>query len=1440
MKYIRFICICLLCFFIPITFASNITFMGVENTTHVNQPIHLIFQGNISDYELQYQSTYDPKWYSVGNSGSSFIIPNSRVQAQGIYRFYLQHKTDNQTRFPKNTSFYIYANQVNDFFLNQSLEFGSRDSKSSGHEILASGSYEMANEIFQVKEIERFSLMYFLTGNETYKNITFELININWAGNCDPTQNDFSCSPGSGFQGSEKQGQLIYSLFQTQLYLQNKTFGDYAIEFANNNPSDCDVQSGNYVCGSNKGQGRMIQGFANAYLHTSNNSYKEILYGLINTSKDMNSTVDLAVGLSEAYLVLQNESIRQLAQEQIMSSIEDCLDDTCSDSAISSQYELLKYIPRIMKFENTSITDTQNNTVNISLYAYGLNRAFKLLNSNTTSGYCSYMREEYNCVSNYAQAYKTIGLYDFASKFPQSSIGFFDNQVLDVSLDSISIQTNFAAIVKNVTMYYKDVAETNFKNKSVSNYGFVQIPNDFGTQSLVLEYYFEDAQGFRYPHYNNTFIFVIPLSTQNLPSIFTKFNGFSLNAPLQYCDPFDNDSSCQYEYMHGKYMSALSKYAEYNDSTTEIVQLMHESIIDPDQTNSATCDPRINDFFCQSDPVNALNRPGITRGMNLIQGYTSFYTGSFDTDAIEFSQKLAYQSDTNSYVSCNIWQNSYECATSKEQYQYIHAIKELFFQTGDEILFEKLSLLTNELFDFSVDRYTTRGLIETYELFGNETFDVYINDYVQNQADDCLELFECSVEEFYENLAVVWMAYGLFEDSNYYNLGLNLLQSRPQTFRNRCDANADSQLNTFSCSDPIHQSVAIDAMYQSLQNFVQREPINVSVNISLDLPAKYDEIANATTYITSLYNQFNTTCAVTNHGSNAISFNLLVSSNLQINTTKYEITNLQPNNTTSVQFLVNSSIANQNSISCFVENFEDNKLVDVYINKSVLNVSLIHNITNPHLLQKNNNYSISLNISNQELFELQDIQLQLSEIGIIENITTTQDLVYTNTSVQIPVLLPGDNFNMTIYFLPFESYEGDFTITTTTAFNGSNIHNFPIRIDYDSFLITQNGTGERLYDKNILQFIINQTKAFNVSQLLNTILYNESLISIQNITLLHNDTLFGFTNNSFEFPLFKQNDSYVVTVSYTPLYQSAFYPIDIQLQLQTLNIFEQSTYSFNASRDLFTLTTNDITGGQKGEQKTTYITIEDATVNQTNVSLVIDSQDFLFFHPIELPFEDKYISQNVSQYAFNSTMGINTSSALVNLSNYDNQTVLLYVDNVTNNTEFGVFSYHNIQDYHSAQNISYTIRLQNDSSIPANTTLMGELQIFNESNSSDVYETFFCPFSGSSPFTCTSTQEYSHSVNSTLTLLFEKVDASSQENYSIFVDYINVNHTYTNRTYFAQIQSQTNSSVQILLYNLFLNSSYTFGITGDILSSGNISVIAESLEGGYVKTSGSV
>ncbi|MFT4313278.1 MAG: hypothetical protein ACMXYA_02635, partial [Candidatus Woesearchaeota archaeon] len=327
-----------------ITLASPIYFAGTENITNVNESIQIIGLGDTSNFELRYSTPHNPSWYTVSGLNGVYTIPANHVQVQGMYRFYFQDTGDSSIRFPQNTSYYIIVNERDEDFFEGFLSFAKNDTQ----DFLSFDEYSYVKpdltEIRHMQNMKRFANLYSVTKNETYREILQMLYFVNWSNQdsrCDPQINSYDCFTRDSELASFKQGTIITSLLHIFLQTQNQTYLDEAILFGQGEPSDCRYRTnGDYVCNDNQGQGMMIYAMTQLYIFTSDSSYKEHAYNFISASSNLDSSPELAKGLSHAYFVFQNDSIKSKAQSLLLDEVNACVTHSCNVRNLARQYSI--------------------------------------------------------------------------------------------------------------------------------------------------------------------------------------------------------------------------------------------------------------------------------------------------------------------------------------------------------------------------------------------------------------------------------------------------------------------------------------------------------------------------------------------------------------------------------------------------------------------------------------------------------------------------------------------------------------------------------------------------------------------------------------------------------------------------------------------------------------------------------------------------------------------------------------------------------------------------------------------------------------------------------------------------------------------------------------------------------------------------------------------
>ncbi|MFT4303632.1 MAG: hypothetical protein ACMXYG_03640 [Candidatus Woesearchaeota archaeon] len=1313
---------------------SEISFIGVESSTNLYQDITIVMNDSVNNFMLYYKRPNDLQWYNTSGQGNNFTIPANFIQTQGVYHFYVNNTITSQ-RIPSKGYFYTIITDNHPIFDQAINNYGTNDS-SSGCQVINNHEFICTPETTQSSQIKRFALLHYLTKNNDYLELSYNLLINNWtsgatysSNRCDPNrENDYNCGVSFDMQGAERQGLISSALFDSYSYTRNNSFKAYAINFVKGNSTTCNVWENNFNCTignntlgdsyqSSRAQGNMILAYAKAYKHTNDLNYYYIMSNLSKFVTDNSdyfiSTVDLVMGLSEAYLITLNEEYRLYAENYALKIIDECILTSCSQTELLSQSRLIKYIPYIISYNKLEVTVDNIGQVNLSRYSYSMNKILNL--SSKILDLCANSQ----CSSALNQALATLSSYYSSRILPNSSIGFYGNNYLGRNETHLFFNVKYSSILTNPKLYYKDSNQINFDYVNLSNLGNGIIEYDFSTDSVLIEYYFEDDNGYRFPESNNVFTHVIPVDANTIPDVKNKLELFSSNPSLSYCNIFNNDFSCRYEFWQGNYIAGLSYAANYNSSLLEFITSLSNSIIDQTGLYS-TCDPYNYDFFCsvnQADIANILKTP-IFRAMSLVYGYTNYYFVNISNQPIKYSKNFVYLSNSNSFSDCNIWDNNFTCNSPHEQYKYISAIRNLYDITGDQTLYFKLFNLSESLYDLADDMYVAKSFLKLYDLFGNETSKNRIINFINDTESEC-HGGNCSVDKFYNLLSLTWIAYGVFEDDtsdvNLVDIGNFLFNDKPKSsFQDYCIGTDTNSVQHFTCINPLQQYKAIKSYYDILENYLERSPKNFSVSIDLNITQVEDDL-----YSAYLNEYINATCYVTNNDDISTFVDISLTTDFTIigdNTIR--ILGVAASETVSASFIVNATRANLNQITCSATLQNRNTTnIDVFFKDTI--TTLIN--TSSSFLNEENNYSINFSLFNYFNFPINDIEIDLLDILSIANLVNitsnfNDDFIWDSTKIIIPRIFSNSYFNFTIEFSPFQSYDDNLSFNLSSAYNGSNFFSFPIIIDYDSFdIITLFNVTSRLYEPKTGVFIINNTKGFDINNLNITIYSNESKINITNITYISSSDTLMFNNNNYLVDSFLNQELINISIDYYLLKDSLNDSADISIIFESDNIYEIKTISLSSTPDILSLSINSIEG-YVDEIKNLTVTLTDILyINQTNVTIEIDydnSSIEIIDEDIILPSISEYIITSNNINSLYSSIFIDPISGILNISNDDDLSIRLYTDNY--NSEFFLqlnSSHPNINE--SISNITYDVFLNQSSVIPDDHILEAELKIFN-------------------------------------------------------------------------------------------------------------------------------
>lgn len=1022
----------------------------IEGTPSVGTQLNISILSNLEmqNTKLYYKIPYTFDWESVPVSDNKFIIPSQEIDRQGIYEYYF-YDDILDSRLPHSGTFKLFINSPNAYYLDAYNGFSSNDSSTSSVCQPLSGSYNCKWEHWQAQQIMRFARQYQLTHDNNFLNIMNNLLSNSSLGNisvssCDFSIGSFSCGdhtdfsfpPYTYFSGVTRQAVIIASLWNAYSYTNDSLIYELAMNYTMSSPkTGCDVWAENYLCNNTNEQGLMIDAYALAYKNTANETFLNITKNLIDDS-DTTADKSLVNGLLRVFELTGNSTYIDNVPSMISDIINDCIDQSCNVMDYSEQSNML-----------------YNAYISFNDYTY--ERVLFDTLSHGNSGQCAY-NDSKSCLTPNEQ-YAMAMLYELLTYNTKNvTYHFYNPRVLSIDNDNIQFSVKFDGEVFTPRIYYKDSISENFSNFTVSSDGILNISRNFSTNSLIIAYYFDDDNNNRYPS-NGSFFLSIPIKNYDLDS---KLNSSIYSDPERYCQPMNADPqfSCRFEYMHGKYLEALSYAYLQNNSLplSSIIMNMSFANIDvsgnmPDGSDDlwSTCDPYDNQFNCTRKRSvwidNEFQEPGVLRASRLINGYTNAYHTTGNETLKDYALNFAYQH----FDECDYWEDEFNCSGS--QGEIIGALARLYLISNDN----KIKGVLDGLIDFSisndVDKTAINGLLNAYEISSSDIIDdAQLRTYIITGLDNMSECVEsdCSVMELYSDIDSVWTAYKIFNNITYFDLGSQLLLSSPEYELGVCDLNSFN-IDT-SCINPEEQGMLIQSLQTAVNNYVIREPPNLTI-------VMIDEFNG------SFNNEYSFLCNITNIGE----FNILESYRVNIVTTRMEITdittspsytgnysddmgfvdinNLNVNSSVLINITVNLTRGGPQQLTCQIINFENATDIYVYDIGEILDF----NVTSDIYLNEFNNYSISLNVSNPLDFDLFNVLLSIENNGgsysVYLNNTDFRNYTYNETSntIFMPQMLQYESGLMIfIYSNPIIDDQAlSLNITANSSYDGTHDYN---------------------------------------------------------------------------------------------------------------------------------------------------------------------------------------------------------------------------------------------------------------------------------------------------------------------------------------------------------------------------------------------------------------
>lgn len=1191
------------------------------------------------------------KSFNIDSSGY-FVIPGEIFFLQKEYKIRFR---DGPNYFPENGWFKTYVNREKTNYFEHYKNFLLNDTASSLYCQTFNENYNCRLEHFQAYEIKRFAKLYSQTNNENYKEIMNQLINTSWSGGltgsrfCDPQKADFNCGEtedlfaGKTYHGAQRQGIIIRELWKAYLYTKDETILELAINFSQGTPQECDVHQGDYNCGSNKSQGLMIQGYAEAYKNTANTTYFNILQNLITASDPQDPSVELIKGylLAKPFIQGLEQDIVDMMRE-IIGSCSDCEEN----EIVSRQLLFLEAIKHDIFDDEILGNESLKYLINRELY--------DLFSSSGLE--CDHNQENYRCDNPEIQVLKSDLHEHLTYNVFSVNNTFFDVRILSVDQGgNTTIRIKYKGELTNPKIHLRNflnIADP-FDEYSLDKKGIFEInesviisgDNFHELGSSFIQIYFSDGDT-RYPH-NNYFVLPIVLEASSNDI----YKDIILANPIKYCNPFSENPeySCRYEYMQGIYLGGISETLNFKNNETIInkIKSLYNVIIDASGFFS-TCDPNINDYQCETeaDPYVPFIKPGVFRAASLAIGYMEAYKQTGETRLLRDAEILL----NKEWEDCGPVKNRFDCG-EVNQGKIIQAMTLLYELTGDHLYKEWLEELILE--KKKNDVTDVLGLIKAHPHTQNENInETMMLEAFSENIEQCINPGTCSPRKFYESLKATWEAYKYFNNEYYFDVGSDLLRSRPTGSLYCMPLEETFEENKF-CQYPHEQGFMISALKSVKDNFVIFEA--PELNLSLESPEKGD-----------LGSLISVNCTVQNMDDTQTLFRAVVglATNQKLvspNSSNVEVTNLGPGETRTANYILNLTEGGRSNLRCQILNYEASQQLNV------TNIGEIFSISHNPIVNVFLNNTLTINITNMHSFNLENVEFNITNMP--ESANGSEDNVFNKHIMQ-----SFESIILEYYFEEMPNKDFNITINATSDFEGKTNKTLFFRTITNELNINKEFSHTiPLFKETNVYINISHDKPFNLTNLSLSLKENES-ITINSIVGNADD--FTLSNNSYE----------LITISLTNIVPGNNTLSFNVFGEQGINISKNIT--FKVIPEILSIQAQDVTTPLNETFYLSLITQNTGDINQTNISLTFyNSSNFTLDNLSVLDF---YLEQEMHNFS-NTSLQVNKTEFFNNISLLENN----YSINWSGYYDFNITAFNENEIISSKITINYELNGSN-------------------------------------------------------------------------------------------------------------------------------------------------
>lgn len=276
-------------------------------------------------------------------------------------------------------------------------------------------------------------------------------------------KSQFNCETRSDFTSSQTQGSYISSMFASYRNSNRKELLHLGENYADSNvieQEDCRVWNEEFECSNSEGQGKMIDGYWDAYLVTGEENYYDIAVNLSLSADEFSpDSKRLTSSLWKSYYITGQEDFREVAKNNTADILEteSCFD--CSLENYTSSIEVFTEAYKATRNE-TYLNEVERLVENRETYFENDEHSCSL------DGTCPTSREQGLVIDTFTNA---LSIIDSDIDF-EMSLSVDDNDLLlDESSDSQCHFENTGETQINIVKLELNSTITDFEEESIEN-----------------------------------------------------------------------------------------------------------------------------------------------------------------------------------------------------------------------------------------------------------------------------------------------------------------------------------------------------------------------------------------------------------------------------------------------------------------------------------------------------------------------------------------------------------------------------------------------------------------------------------------------------------------------------------------------------------------------------------------------------------------------------------------------------------------------------------------------------------------------------------------------------------------------------------------------------------------------------------------------------------